>query len=99
MLDNPFSEEIFPNIQPEPPLAQVEAISSCPIACDLDKLKDVQPHLCEYLDVCLVPQQEVFRLPAQQSAYLESKEIKRHAVEHPGSAREDTSSVASYSVL
>ncbi|KAK4818594.1 hypothetical protein QYF61_015456 [Mycteria americana] len=35
MLDNPFSEEIFPNIQSKPPLAQLEAISSCPIACDL----------------------------------------------------------------
>ncbi|KAK4813834.1 hypothetical protein QYF61_001838 [Mycteria americana] len=31
MLDNPFSEEIFPNIQSTPPLAQLEAISSCPI--------------------------------------------------------------------
>ncbi|KAK4826066.1 hypothetical protein QYF61_005025 [Mycteria americana] len=33
MLDNPFSEEIFPNIQSKPPLAQLEAISSCLIAC------------------------------------------------------------------
>ncbi|KAK4830892.1 hypothetical protein QYF61_013821 [Mycteria americana] len=32
MLDNPLGEDIFPNIQSEPPLAQLEAISSCPIA-------------------------------------------------------------------
>ncbi|KAK4817962.1 hypothetical protein QYF61_003482 [Mycteria americana] len=32
MLDNPFSEEKFPNIQSKPPLAQLEAISSHPIA-------------------------------------------------------------------
>ncbi|KAK4825874.1 hypothetical protein QYF61_003148 [Mycteria americana] len=35
MLDNPFSEEKFPNIQSKPPLAQLEAISSCPITCYL----------------------------------------------------------------
>ncbi|KAK4819909.1 hypothetical protein QYF61_014644 [Mycteria americana] len=35
MLDNPFGEEIFPNIQSKPPLVQLEAISSCPIACYL----------------------------------------------------------------
>ncbi|KAK4828096.1 hypothetical protein QYF61_023458 [Mycteria americana] len=31
MLDNPFSEVKFPNIQSKPPLAQLEAISSHPI--------------------------------------------------------------------
>lgn len=31
--DNPFDEEIFPNIQSKQPLAQLEAISSCCIAC------------------------------------------------------------------
>ncbi|KAK4810721.1 hypothetical protein QYF61_007695 [Mycteria americana] len=35
MLDNPFSEEKFPNIQSQPPLVQLEAISSCPITCYL----------------------------------------------------------------
>ncbi|KAK4809951.1 hypothetical protein QYF61_002908 [Mycteria americana] len=35
MLDNPFSEVKFPNIQSKPPLAQLEAISSCPITCYL----------------------------------------------------------------
>ncbi|KAK4813420.1 hypothetical protein QYF61_004989 [Mycteria americana] len=43
MLDNPFSEVKFPNIQSKPPLAQLEAISSCPITCYLGEETD--PHL------------------------------------------------------
>ncbi|KAK4822811.1 hypothetical protein QYF61_020094 [Mycteria americana] len=43
MLDNPFSEEKFPNIQSKPPLAQLEAISSCPITCYLGE--ETSPHL------------------------------------------------------
>ncbi|KAK4831626.1 hypothetical protein QYF61_018566 [Mycteria americana] len=43
MLDNPLGEEKFPNIQSKPPLAQLEAISSCPITCDLGEETD--PHL------------------------------------------------------
>ncbi|KAK4823306.1 hypothetical protein QYF61_000519, partial [Mycteria americana] len=43
MLDNPFSEEKFPNIQSKPPLAQLETISSCPITCYLGEETD--PHL------------------------------------------------------
>ncbi|KAK4815578.1 hypothetical protein QYF61_004095, partial [Mycteria americana] len=43
MLDNPFSEEKFPNIQSKRPLAQLEAISSCPITCYLGEETD--PHL------------------------------------------------------
>ncbi|KAK4829933.1 hypothetical protein QYF61_007656 [Mycteria americana] len=35
MLDNPFSEVKFPNIQSKPPLVQLEAISSRPIICYL----------------------------------------------------------------
>ena len=31
MLDNPFSEDIFPDIQSRPPLMQLEAIASHPI--------------------------------------------------------------------
>ncbi|KAK4806202.1 hypothetical protein QYF61_001126 [Mycteria americana] len=42
MLDNPFSEVKFPNIQSKPPLAQLEAISSCPITCYLGEETD--PH-------------------------------------------------------
>ena len=30
-LDSPFSKEIFPNIQPKPPLMQLEAIASRPV--------------------------------------------------------------------
>ncbi|KAK4810511.1 hypothetical protein QYF61_004291 [Mycteria americana] len=43
MLDNPFSEEKFPNIQSKPPLAQLEAISSRPIICYLGE--EIDPHL------------------------------------------------------
>ncbi|KAK4825306.1 LOW QUALITY PROTEIN: hypothetical protein QYF61_026657 [Mycteria americana] len=43
MLDNPFSEVTFPNIQSKPPLAQLEAISSCPLPCYLGEETD--PHL------------------------------------------------------
>ena len=40
MLDNPFGEEIFPNIQSKPPLAQPEAVSSHPIAFYLGEETD-----------------------------------------------------------
>ncbi|KAK4823266.1 hypothetical protein QYF61_000233 [Mycteria americana] len=40
MLDNPFSEEFFPNTQFKPPLAQLEAVSSCPMACYLGEETD-----------------------------------------------------------
>ncbi|KAK4829131.1 hypothetical protein QYF61_002210 [Mycteria americana] len=40
MLDNPLGEEKFPNIQSKPPLAQLEAISSCPITCYLEEETD-----------------------------------------------------------
>ncbi|KAK4831375.1 hypothetical protein QYF61_017506 [Mycteria americana] len=43
MLDNSLGEEKFPNIQSKPPLAQLEAISSCPITCYLGEETD--PHL------------------------------------------------------
>lgn len=52
-------------------------------------MQDMQTHLCDYLDICLAPQQEICRLSAQQSASLESKQIKRQHVEHPGSAGEE----------
>ncbi|KAK4821429.1 hypothetical protein QYF61_019707 [Mycteria americana] len=43
ILDNPFSEVKFPNIQSKPPLVQLEAISSCPVTCYLGEETD--PHL------------------------------------------------------
>ncbi|KAK4806930.1 hypothetical protein QYF61_012651 [Mycteria americana] len=43
MLDSPFSDYIFPNIQSKPPLVQLEAISSHPITHYLGEETD--PHL------------------------------------------------------
>ncbi|KAK4828313.1 hypothetical protein QYF61_025325 [Mycteria americana] len=43
MLDNPFSKDIFPNIQSKHPLAQLEADYSRPITCYLGEETD--PHL------------------------------------------------------
>ncbi|KAK4809957.1 hypothetical protein QYF61_002914 [Mycteria americana] len=40
MLDNSFSKKIFPTIQSKPPLVQLEAISSCPMACYLGEVTD-----------------------------------------------------------
>ncbi|KAK4813631.1 hypothetical protein QYF61_014391 [Mycteria americana] len=40
MLDNPFSEVKFPNIQSKPPLVQLEAISSCPVTYYLGEETD-----------------------------------------------------------
>ncbi|KAK4832875.1 hypothetical protein QYF61_025971 [Mycteria americana] len=40
MLDSPFGEEIFPDIQSKPPLVQLEAVSSCPMACYLGEEAD-----------------------------------------------------------
>jgi len=33
VLNNPFCKEAFPDIQPKPPLAQLEAISPRPVTC------------------------------------------------------------------
>jgi len=38
-----LKEEFFPNIQPEPPLAQLEAIPSCPVASYMGE--EANPHL------------------------------------------------------
>ncbi|KAK4826361.1 LOW QUALITY PROTEIN: hypothetical protein QYF61_007955, partial [Mycteria americana] len=48
MIENPFCEEIFPNIQSKPLLPQLEAISSCPITCYLG---DLPPPLYSLLSV------------------------------------------------
>jgi len=39
-----FGEEIFPNIQPELPLAQPEAISSCAVAVTWEKRLTPHPY-------------------------------------------------------
>lgn len=36
-LDSPFQAGIVPNIQPGVPLVQLEAVSSCPVPCFLEK--------------------------------------------------------------
>lgn len=41
MLDNPCSEEVFPNVQSKPPLALLEDVSSYLIACYLGKKMDL----------------------------------------------------------
>lgn len=43
MPDHPFGEEVFPNIESKPPLAQLEGISSCPVPCYLREVTD--PHI------------------------------------------------------
>jgi len=40
MPDHSFSKEFFPNIQSKLPLAQLEAIASCPITCCLREETD-----------------------------------------------------------
>jgi len=50
--DHPFREVVFPNVQPEPSLAQFEAIPSSPITShtrkQMTKIKhQLQPH-CEH---------------------------------------------------
>lgn len=40
VLGNPFWEAFSPNIQSTPPLAQLQAVSSCLIACSLEKETD-----------------------------------------------------------
>ena len=42
MPEHPFAEEIVLNIQPKPPLVQLEAVSSCPVTCYLGEDTDPQ---------------------------------------------------------
>ncbi|KAK4815893.1 LOW QUALITY PROTEIN: hypothetical protein QYF61_009944 [Mycteria americana] len=49
MLDKPFGEVKFPNIQSKPLLTQLEAISSCPITCYLGE--ETNTHLYNLLSV------------------------------------------------
>ncbi|KAK4807192.1 hypothetical protein QYF61_024312 [Mycteria americana] len=68
MLDNPFSEVKFPNIQSKPPLAQLEAISSCPITCYLGEETD--PHLSTTSFQVVVESDEV----SPQPPFLQAKQ-------------------------
>lgn len=42
VLDNPFQEECFPNIQSKPFWVQFESVSSCPVTFYLEK--ETNPH-------------------------------------------------------
>ena len=41
MLANPFSEDFLPDVQLEPSLSQLEAVSSCPVASYLGEEADL----------------------------------------------------------
>lgn len=41
MLENPFHEEILPDVQSKLLLMHLEAISLCPITCHLSKKTDI----------------------------------------------------------
>ncbi|KAK4817319.1 hypothetical protein QYF61_009172 [Mycteria americana] len=68
MLDNPLGEEKFPNIQSKPPLAQLEAISSCTITCYLGEETD--PHLSTTSFQVVVESDEV----SPQPPFLQAKQ-------------------------
>ncbi|KAK4825916.1 hypothetical protein QYF61_003411 [Mycteria americana] len=68
MLHNPLGEEIFPNIQSKPPLAQLEAISSCPITCYLGEETD--PHLSTTSFQAVVESKKV----SPQPPFLQAKQ-------------------------
>ncbi|KAK4832379.1 hypothetical protein QYF61_022234, partial [Mycteria americana] len=68
MLDNPLGEEKFPNIQSKPPLAQLEAISSCPLTCYLGEETD--PHLSTTSFQVVVESDEV----SPQPPFLQAKQ-------------------------
>ena len=64
---NAVGEEIFPNIQSKPPLAQLQAISSCPVACYLGEKTNT--HLATTFQVA-VESHEV----SPQPPYLQAKQ-------------------------
>ena len=70
MLDNPFSEEIFPNIQSKPPLVQLEAISSRPITCYLGE--ETNPHLATTSFQAVVESNKV----SPQPPFLQTKQLQ-----------------------
>ena len=68
MLDNPFSKEIFPNIQSKPPLVQLKAISSRPTACYLGE--ETNTHLAKTSFQVAVESDKV----SSQPPFLQSKQ-------------------------
>ncbi|TRZ08524.1 hypothetical protein HGM15179_018581 [Zosterops borbonicus] len=49
MPSHSFCEELLPNVQPKPPLAQLKTVSSCPVACCLGE--ESNPHLATTFQV------------------------------------------------
>jgi len=68
VLDNPFSEEIFPNTQSKPPPAQLEAISCHPIASYVGEETDT--HLATVSLQVVVDSNKV----SPQSPFLQDKQ-------------------------
>ncbi|KAK4827829.1 hypothetical protein QYF61_021913 [Mycteria americana] len=68
MLDNTFGEEILPNFQSKPPLAQLEAISSCPVTCYLRE--ETNTHLATASFQVVVESDKV----SPQSPFLQAKQ-------------------------
>jgi len=63
MLDNTFSEDIFPNIQSEPPLMQLEAIASHPLTSYLGE--ETKTHLATTSFLVVVESYDVPPQPPQ----------------------------------
>ena len=60
--DHSLGENFFPNIQPESPLAQLEAIPSSPVACFMGEEAD--PHLAKTPFQVVVESNEVTPQPS-----------------------------------
>ena len=68
MLDSPFVEEIFRNVQSKPPLTQLEAISPCPIACYMEE--ETNTHLITASIQVVVESNEV----SPESPFLQTEQ-------------------------
>ena len=67
-LGNPFGEEIFPNTQSKPPLAQLGAIASHPITCFLGK--ETNTHLATTTFQAVIESHKV----SPQPPFLQTKQ-------------------------
>lgn len=69
MPQHPFSEEVLPDVQPGPPLAQLEAISSCHITSCLGEEAD--PHLATPSFQVVIKSRKVSPEPLLQTKQLQ----------------------------
>jgi len=77
MPDHSFRKEIFPNIQSEPPLTQLEAIASCPITGYLGE--ETNPHLTTPSCQVAVQSEKVSPHPSLlQAKQLEIQSLSTH---------------------